>query len=66
MGYCFSGLAMAPYLGNKAAMAILGRTEEARSLFRLDAPRAVAWPARQEWLIPVAMQYFRWREPLPR
>lgn len=66
MGYCFSGLAMAPYLGTKAAMAILGRTEEARSLFRLDAPRAVSWPARQEWLIPLAMQYFRWQEPLPR
>lgn len=66
MGYCFSGLAMAPYLGTKAAMAILGRTDEARSLFRLDTPRPVAWPARQEWLIPVAMQYFRWQEPLPR
>lgn len=66
LGYCFSGLAMAPWLGRKAAMAILGRAEEARSLFRLDAPRAVAWPKRQEWLIPLAMQYFRWQEPLPR
>ncbi|MFT4150384.1 MAG: FAD-binding oxidoreductase [Paracoccaceae bacterium] len=66
LGYCFSGLAMAPWLGRKAAMAILGRTEEAQSLFRLDAPRAVPWPKRQEWLIPLAMQYFRWQEPLPR
>lgn len=66
LGYCFSGLAMAPWLGRKAAMAILGRTDEAYTLFRMNDPRPVPWPKRQEWLMSLAMQYFRWQEPLPR
>lgn len=66
MGYCFSGLAMAPWLGRKAALSVLGRSDEARSLFRLDDMPRVFWPKRQTWLMPLAMQYFRWREPLPQ
>lgn len=66
LGYCFSGLAMAPWLGRKAAMAILGRQDEARTLFRKDDLAIVPWPARQERLMPIAMRYYRWRETLPR
>lgn len=66
LGYCFSGNAMAPYLGHKAALRIIGDRDGARTLFTQDALKAVAWPKRQPWLIPVAMHYFRWREPVPR
>ncbi len=64
LGYCFSGLAMAPYLGHKAAMRILGDQEAARTLFMKDDLRQVPWLKRQSWLIPLAMQYYRMREPL--
>ena len=66
IGYCFSGNAMAPYLGHKAAMRLLGDRDGAHTLFTQDALRLVPWPKRQTWLIPIAMQYFRWKEPLPR
>jgi glycine/D-amino acid oxidase-like deaminating enzyme len=65
-GYCFSGLAMAPYLGHKAAMRLLGNVEAAETLFTQDELRYVPWPKRQSFLIPVAMQYYRMREPLPK
>ncbi len=65
-GYCFSGLAMAPYLGHKAAMRLLGNIEAAETLFTQDELRYVPWPKRQSFLIPLAMQYYRMREPLPK
>jgi glycine/D-amino acid oxidase-like deaminating enzyme len=66
IGYCFSGLAMAPYLGEKAAARILGDKSAADTLFVQDDLRHVAWPKRQKWLIPVAMHYWRMQEPLPK
>ena len=33
MGYCGSGVSMAPYLGHKAALRVLGRADEARTAF---------------------------------
>ncbi|NRP72146.1 Gamma-glutamylputrescine oxidoreductase [Ensifer psoraleae] len=66
IGYCFSGLAMAPYLGHKAALRMLGKHEAARTLFTQDDLRHVAWPKRQSFLIPLAMHYYRMREPLPK
>jgi glycine/D-amino acid oxidase-like deaminating enzyme len=64
LGYCFSGLAMAPYLGHKAALRMLGEEDAARTLFTQDSLQHVAWPKRQTFLIPLAMHYYRMREPL--
>lgn len=66
LGYCFSGLAMAPYLGHKAALRMLGKAEEARTLFTQDSLRYVAWPKRQSFLIPLVMHYYRMQEPLAK
>ena len=62
MGYCFSGNAMAPHLGIKAAQRILGRTDAARSFFaRADFP-VVPLVARQGWAMPLLMQYYAWAD----
>lgn len=65
LGYCFSGLAMAPYLGRRAARLLVGR-DEGDSFFRRDALKPMPWLARQEALMPLAMHYYRWRDrPVP-
>ncbi|WP_454651239.1 NAD(P)/FAD-dependent oxidoreductase [Bradyrhizobium liaoningense] len=61
LGYCFSGLAMAPYLGRRAARLLLDR-DEGDSFFRHGALRPMPWLARQEALMPVIMRYYRWRD----
>ena len=61
LGYCFSGLAMAPYLGRRAARLLLG-TDEGDSVFRRDDLGHMPWLARQEALMPVVMHYYRWRD----
>lgn len=67
LGYCFSGLAMAPYLGRRAARLLLG-DDVGHSVFRHDTLKPMPWLARQETLMPLVMHYYRWRdrpEPLP-
>lgn len=65
LGYCFSGLAMAPYLGRRAARLLLCQ-DEGDSFFRCDALKPMPWLARQEVLMPLAMHYYRWRDrPVP-
>lgn len=61
LGYCFSGLAMAPYLGRRAARLLLGQ-DEGDSFFRRDQLEPMPWLARQEALMPVLMHYYRWRD----
>jgi glycine/D-amino acid oxidase-like deaminating enzyme len=61
LGYCFSGLAMAPYLGRRAARLLLGR-DQGDSFFRRDDLKPMPWLARQEALMPLAMHYYRWRD----
>lgn len=61
LGYCFSGLAMAPYLGRRAARLLLGQ-DEGDSFFRRDQLESMPWLARQEALMPVVMHYYRWRD----
>jgi hypothetical protein len=61
LGYCYSGNAMAPYLGIKAAKRILN-DKDADTLFRTDRLPRMPWPARQEWLMPAVIHYFRWAD----
>ncbi len=61
LGYCFSGLAMAPYLGRRAALLLLGQDEN-DSFFRRDVLKPMPWLARQEALMPLVMHYYRWRD----
>jgi glycine/D-amino acid oxidase-like deaminating enzyme len=61
LGYCFSGLAMAPYLGGRVARLVLAR-DEGDSCFRCDALKPMPWLARQEALMPLVMHYYRWRD----
>lgn len=61
LGYCFSGLAMAPYLGRRAARLLLGQ-DEGDSFFRRDELKPMPWLARQEALMPLAMHFYRWRD----
>jgi len=62
LGYCFSGNAMAPHLGIKAAQRILGRKDEARSFFARENFPVVPFPARQAWAMPLLMQYYAWAD----
>jgi glycine/D-amino acid oxidase-like deaminating enzyme len=61
LGYCFSGNAMAPYLGTKAAKRILG-SADARTIFAKDDFPKVPWPARQARLMPIVMRYYEWAD----
>ena len=60
MGYCGSGVAMAPYLGYRAAHKVLG-TREGRTAFD-DVPFP-AWPLHwgEPWFLPAVDIYYRWR-----
>lgn len=61
LGYCFSGNAMAPYLGAKAAKRILG-SGDADTIFEARELTRIFWPARQDRLIQWAMHAYRWRD----
>jgi len=61
LGYCFSGNAMAPYLGRKSALRILG-APEARTRFDNGSFPHVPWPARRRWFMPALMTYYSWAD----
>lgn len=63
IGYCFTGLALAPYLGRKAAQRILGRPEAATAFAERDFP-LVPWYARavSGWSTPIATRYYAWAD----
>lgn len=61
LGYCFSGNAMAPYLGIKAAQRILGAVETPTYFARANFARA-PWYARSEQLMSVLMSYYSWAD----
>lgn len=62
LGYCFSGNAMAPWLARKAAAMILGRQDQARTLFsgRRFAPMPMA--ARVPFSMPALMAWYAFRD----
>lgn len=62
LGYSFSGMTMGPYLGRKIAARMLGRDEEARSLFaRPDFPKAPLL-ARTPLTMPILIGYYGWAD----
>lgn len=61
LGYCFSGNAMAPYLGRKSALRILG-SPEARTRFESGSFPKAPWPARSRWFMPWLMTYYSWAD----
>lgn len=61
-GYCFAGLPMGTYLGQKAAQAILGRNREAASVFRELPFPTVPMLGGQNWFVPWVIGYWDWRE----
>ncbi|WP_414447028.1 NAD(P)/FAD-dependent oxidoreductase [Burkholderia sp. 22PA0099] len=62
LGYCFSGNAMGPYLARKAAARMLGRDDEAHTLFdNADFP-ALPLPARNRWTMPLLLNYYAWAD----
>ena len=66
LGYCFSGNAMGPHLGTKAARRILG-TGDAQSFFDRTPFPKMPWPARRRWAITTLARYYEWADrPQPR
>lgn len=61
LGYCFSGNAMAPYLGVRAARHIMG-APDAGTMFGRGAFPTVPWLARQPGLMPILMRYYQWAD----
>jgi len=61
LGYCFSGNAMAPYLGRKSALRILGSREAATRFDSASFPQ-VPWPARSRWFMPGLMAGYSWAD----
>jgi glycine/D-amino acid oxidase-like deaminating enzyme len=62
IGYCFSGMAMGPYLARKAAARILGQTDAAQTIFESSSFRALPLVARGPWLVPVLAGYWGWAD----
>ncbi len=61
LGYCFSGNAMAPYLGIRAARRILGAPDSETFFARTPFPKAPRY-ARSELLMSVLMDYYSWAD----
>ena len=62
MGFCFAGLPMGTYLGQKAARAILGDEEGAESVFRELSFPAMPVVGGQTWIAPWVIGWWDWRE----
>lgn len=62
LGYCFSGNAMAPHLGRKAAMRILGRPEAETIWTANPLPPRVPAIARNPVAVSSVMKYYRWAD----
>lgn len=62
LGYCFSGNAMGPYLARKAAARLLGRDDEANTLFDSKSFPALPLPARNRWTMPLLLNYYAWAD----
>lgn len=61
LGYCFSGNAMGPYLGIKAARRILGAADADTFFNRTPFPYAPRY-ARSERLMEILMSYYTWAD----
>ncbi len=63
MGYCGSGVAMAPYLGHKAAMKVLG-SDEGRTAFDGLPFSAVPFYTGTPWFLPFLDAYYSYKDRL--
>jgi glycine/D-amino acid oxidase-like deaminating enzyme len=61
LGYCFSGIAMGPYLATKAARRIMGAPDSDSFFAREPFPRA-PWYARSPALLSALMRYHEWAD----
>ncbi len=58
MGYSGSGNAMAPYLGHKAALAMIG-DKRGETAFRKTTLETKSWYRNRPWFLPIAHALFR-------
>lgn len=59
LAYCFSGNALAPYLGHHAALRILGQRAEDIA-FEARSFRAIPFYNGNPWFLPVVQKYYEW------
>jgi len=58
LGYCGNGVAMAPYLGHKAALKILNPTKRATVFEEMSLLTRPYYYGRP-WFLPIVSAYFR-------
>ena len=61
LGYSGSGVAMAPYLGHKVALQVLGRVEGFSPFDRTPFSAFPLYNGRP-WFLPLAERYYRWKD----
>lgn len=62
LGYCFAGMPMGTYLGQKAARKILGQEKEAASVYREIPFPAVPLLGGHNWFVPWYIGWHDWTE----
>ena len=58
LGYCGNGVAMAPYLGHKAALKMLNPSKRV-TVFEQTSLQTRAYYYGNPWFLPIASAYFR-------
>jgi glycine/D-amino acid oxidase-like deaminating enzyme len=61
MGYCGSGVSMAPYLGMRAGQKVLGLPEGATAFDGLPFPTRPLYRGKP-WFLPAAVAWYRWKD----
>lgn len=61
MGYCGSGVSMAPYLGMRAGQKVLGQAEGATAFDGLPFPTRPLYRGKP-WFLPAAVGWYRWND----
>jgi len=64
MGYCGSGVSLAPYFGTRVGQQILGLAEGATAFDGLAFPTRPLY-AGKPWFLPMAVRWYRFRDRLP-
>ena len=61
MGYCGSGVSMAPYLGMRAGQKVLGLREGVTAFDGLPFPTRPLYQGKP-WFLPAAVAWYRWND----
>ncbi len=61
MGYCGSGVSMAPYLGMRAGQKVLGLPEGVTAFDGLPFPTRPLYRGKP-WFLPAAVSWYRWND----